>query len=443
MMDDDDEVPTLIEIPKADKIIPVTLLTGYLGAGKTTLLNHILQSNHGKKIAVVENEFSAGMGIEAMIAKSGVDGTAMEMAGFFELNNGCICCTVKDNLVLTLEQLIFHKDKFDYILIEATGIANPGPIITSLWTDEDTDSPLRLDGVVTVVDFQNILLSLQDPVSSNDVRLQIAYADRILLNKSDLITPDKISEIEALIRGINSIAGMQRTSYSKIDLDWVLDIKSFSLANAMTVFSSSMGGSMTNATFCFPCADSNDGASGSSGGFSIGSEAVVNLLPLAEKTNIHSASQELGSFSMSFDGCFHLNLLKGFLDNLLYLSETKPMQNYTERELTETESFARVTSHQPPFTSHQPPFGSNNIVEATEQPRNSSIYRMKGIFHIEGFDRLYILQAVYDMFDIQPSSFLIGSQTDVTNGKSYVVVIGRNVDANLLKEGFSKCIYEV
>ena len=118
--------------------VPVTILTGFLGSGKTTLLNYILNSTeHGKRIAVIENEFSEGLGVESMIAKSGVNGD--DISNFFELPNGCICCTIKNDLLSTLEQLVIHRDKFDYIIIETTGLANPGPVISTFWTDEGID----------------------------------------------------------------------------------------------------------------------------------------------------------------------------------------------------------------------------------------------------------------------------------------------------------------
>jgi G3E family GTPase len=184
--DDDEEIPFLVEVPsERTSKVPVTILTGFLGAGKTTLLRYLLTASHGKRIAIIENEFSLGMGIEGMIAMSGVDGA--DMSNFFELNNGCICCTVKDNLLSTLEQLVLHKDRFDYIIIETTGVANPGPVISVFWADEGLESSLKLDGVVTVVDGINIEKYLSDENTKLDVSQQICYADRILLNKSDLI----------------------------------------------------------------------------------------------------------------------------------------------------------------------------------------------------------------------------------------------------------------
>lgn len=172
--DSDEELPVLTAIPDPTKKVPVTILTGFLGSGKTTLLNYILSANHGKRIAVIENEFSGGLGIEGMIAKSGLDGGNLD--GFFELNNGCICCTLKEDLLTTLEQLVIHKDRFDYIIIETTGVANPGPVITTFWSDDALESSLKLDGVVCVVDGHNLESYLLNPDVANDVRMQISYA---------------------------------------------------------------------------------------------------------------------------------------------------------------------------------------------------------------------------------------------------------------------------
>lgn len=207
---DDEEIPSLIEVPyDSNKVIPVTILTGFLGSGKSTLLNYILTANHGKRIAVIENEFSQGLGIEGMIAKSGVNGD--NITNFFELNNGCvssllfvgvrkltvntviqICCTVKDDLLRALEQLVLHKDRFDYVLIETTGMANPGPVITSFWSDQNLGSYLLLDGVVCVVDCANILTYLGSSDVEFEVKQQLCFADRVVINKCDLVAPEMV-----------------------------------------------------------------------------------------------------------------------------------------------------------------------------------------------------------------------------------------------------------
>lgn len=197
MLEDDDDfsessdAPELIEVPyDNNKKIPITILSGYLGSGKTTLLNHILKANHGYKIAVIENEFGDGLGIETMIAKSGISGS--NISNFFELSNGCICCTVKDDLLITLEQLVLHKEKFDYIIIETTGLANPGPVISSLWTDQNLLCNLYLDSVVCMIDSFHFEKYLQSNDISDEICAQVCFADRILLNKCDLVTEEKV-----------------------------------------------------------------------------------------------------------------------------------------------------------------------------------------------------------------------------------------------------------
>src|SRR5687767_13284488 len=205
-------------MPDTNEKIPVTVLTGYLGAGKTTLLNRILSEPHGKKYAVIVNEFG-----EIGIDNDLVVGADEEV---FEMNNGCICCTVRGDLVRIIDGLMRRKGKFDGIIVETTGLADPAPVAQTFFVDENVGRKTRLDAVVTVADAKWLNDRLKD---APEAKNQIAFADVILINKTDLVKPDELSEVEARIRGINPYARVHKTERAKIALDQVLDRNAFDL----------------------------------------------------------------------------------------------------------------------------------------------------------------------------------------------------------------------
>jgi len=198
--------------------IPVTVLTGYLGAGKTTLLNRILTEQHGKTYAVVVNEFG----------EIGIDNDLVVDADeeVFEMNNGCVCCTVRGDLIRIVGGLMKRKGRFDGIIVETTGLADPGPVAQTFFVDDEVKAKTRLDSVTTVVDAKHVLLRLAD---SREAVEQIAFADQIVLNKTDLVSEAELAEVERRIRRLNPLAPIHRAVKADVPLDAILGRGAFDL----------------------------------------------------------------------------------------------------------------------------------------------------------------------------------------------------------------------
>ncbi|RVQ72858.1 CobW family GTP-binding protein [Sinorhizobium medicae] len=203
---------------------PVTVLTGYLGAGKTTLLNRILSEPHGRKFAVIVNEFG----------EVGIDNDLIVDAEeeVFEMNNGCICCTVRGDLIRIIEALMRRRDRFDGILIETTGLADPAPVAQTFFVDEDVRSKTRLDSIVTVVDAKHLLGEID---RAHEAQEQLAFADTVILNKTDLVSAEGVKAVEDRIRRINPTAGILRTERCDLDITSLLDRKAFDLDRILEI----------------------------------------------------------------------------------------------------------------------------------------------------------------------------------------------------------------
>uniref|UniRef100_A0A1A8EXA0 COBW domain containing n=1 Tax=Nothobranchius korthausae TaxID=1143690 RepID=A0A1A8EXA0_9TELE len=224
-MEDEDDCPELV--PISAQQIPVTIITGYLGAGKTTLLNFILTEQHNKRIAVILNEFGEGSALEKSLAVSQAGELYEE---WLELRNGCLCCSVKDNGLKAIENLMEKKGKFDYILLETTGLADPGAVASMFWVDAELGSDVYLDGIVTVIDAKYGLQQLNEDKANglvNEAARQIALADLTIINKTDLVNKEELNQVRDTVRSINGLVKIVETQRARVDLSEVLDLHSF------------------------------------------------------------------------------------------------------------------------------------------------------------------------------------------------------------------------
>jgi G3E family GTPase len=464
----------------------VTVLTGFLGSGKTTLLNRILSEQHGKRIAVIENEFGeVGVDHELVI------GAQEEI---FETANGCICCTVRGDLIRVLGQLRKRRERFDYILIETTGLADPGPVAQSFFVDEDLKEDFELDAVVTLVDAAHVRRQLADSPTAAD---QIAFADVLVLNKTDLVDAASLASIEQSLRAINGTARLVRTERASLPLDQVLDVGAFDLDRALAVNAAFLepprpfewaglyrlpaGHVKLHTGAHDPAHDHGHGhghdhdhghehepADASADEPGHGALAAVSLLVLPVAAGDAPALEAtLAAATGAFDDTARpassgMQLLPGALYQLqlghaahfdLVLPKAGFWAVYTEHHPGEFgfHVHAEAPEFERAFGSHHhdaeigsigisdpralDPNKVNDWLSYLLQSRGADILRMKGVLNFRGEARRYVFHGVHMIFEGKLERPW-GEQPRTNR----LVFIGRNLDRHELEAGFESCI---
>ena len=446
----------------AESRVPVTVLTGFLGSGKTTLLNRILTENHGKNIAVIENEFG-----EVGIDNDLVIGAEEEI---FEMNNGCICCTVRGDLIRILGHLMKRRDKFDYIMIETTGMADPGPVAQTFYVDDDMQQKLHLDAIVTLVDAKHIWEHIDD---SDEAKEQVAFADVILLNKIDLVAPGDLEKLEARIKSMNSMAKIYRSRDAVVEMDKILNVGGFDLERALEIdpkfmepeypFEWSGIYHLNTGTYEWVMGEGPDPTMGAA------------LLPLA---NMGMAAQEatLMDAVLTFSddeqalvagetmrlgkGQFNQLVLNESGETVFSVAIEQPgdYMLFTEHHPEEFDACLRGADSVPdpletreykPDHEHDEEVSSvgitipgdlqleklNGWLSQLLREQGQDIFRMKGVLSVRGWDKRFVFQAVHMLFDGSPDR---PWGQDLRQNK--MIFIGRNLDRDALENGFRQCL---
>lgn len=441
--------------------VPVTVLTGFLGSGKTTLLNYLLTAEHGKRIAVIENEFG-----EVGVDQDLVIGAEEEI---FEMNNGCICCTVRGDLIRILGNLMKRKEKFDYILVETTGMADPGPVAQTFFVDDEMQTKMKLDGIVTLIDAKHVWEHIDD---SSEVKEQIAFADVILLNKIDLVAPEDVERLEARIKSMNAAAKIYRTQNAVTDVEHILNVGGFNLDRAMEVDTKFL-----EPEYPFEWAGVYNLAAGN---YTLvlqeGPDPAMSiaLFSLQEATQDALEANKMDAvLRFSEEGIDHTpgQTITDSQATLHTLLLTEHPATYTI-VVEQPGLYALYTQHHPsefqltfsdahnvlPFEisrEYKPKHEHDNEVSSVGidtpgdldpkklnawlgnllRTQGPDIFRMKGILSLKGETNRFVFQGVHMLFDGRPDRPWGKSQR-----RNSLIFIGRNLDRAKLNEEFRACL---
>jgi len=461
---------------------PVTILSGFLGSGKTSLIQYILQSpDHGKRIAVIENEYGEELGIESLIARDGVDPQSSSLTDLIELPNGCVCCTVKDSLVLTLEDLLAKRSDLDYILIECSGMANPGPIASLFWLDSDLDSRLQLDGIVTLCDVVHIERQLRE---TQEAAQQIAYADRILLNKIDLLSQEdqnnqQIDTIKNVIRRFHPTVPIQETCHAKVpDLDWILDTNSFENDAVPGKRAADAEVKTWKYIMELNAPNKNDESPHETRQTSAADDNGMFCQPVraAATEQKHNHTSDISTVSIVREGrSVDYRKLNRWLASILWPNQDEQdhvlrkwleqQSENNETDFVQQQARQQVSSEEETLSSQNTQRRHVSQQQQQQTRRQQSIFRIKGILSVEhpirdeklnlqdlpeysakhvdpasGLDRRrFIVQGVHDLWEVHPSSSAHLEWKTTQDRSCKLVVIGRYLNRLELERGFESC----